>query len=397
MTQRFFTRVLIFASVAALALAADGKRLITDVDLYNFQWIADAHISPDGSKIIYTHVKVTPKHDNYETALWMIPSSGGPARQLTSGLHDSQGRWSPDGKMIAFVRSVERDGKPQPAQIYLLSMDGGEARPVTDMPKGAGEPVWSPDGRSIAFSSTTLEKDFDKKDGEESDVRVITSAKYRLNGAGYFEQDRKNHIWVVELPATPGAAQKAKQITSGEFNEGDITWSRDGSKIYFTSDRVKDDDFQPPDSDIYQVGASGGGITKVASIDGPIHALSLSPDGRRIAFIGDINRAGGPARSYSQPDLFVTSAEPGGTPKNLTADYDFDIGGGVGGDQAPPRGGGRSAPYWSSDGKTIIVTSAEQGCVNLKRVDAETGKLSPLTDSNFDLFSYSPSHDGSKI
>ena len=93
--------------------------------------------------------------------------------------------------------STQKDGRPQPAQIYLLAMDGGEARPLTDMPKGAAGPVWSPDGRSIAFSSNTLPKDFEpKKDGEEpSDVRVITSAKYRVNGAGYPEPDRTNHIW----------------------------------------------------------------------------------------------------------------------------------------------------------------------------------------------------------
>jgi dipeptidyl aminopeptidase/acylaminoacyl peptidase len=119
---------------------------------------ADARISPDGSRIVYTHVNVTPKHDNYETALWIIPSSAGRARQLTSGPHDSQARWSPDGRLVAFLRSFEKDGRSQPAQIFLLSTDGGDARPLTDMPKGAGEPVWSPDSRSIAFPSTTLER-----------------------------------------------------------------------------------------------------------------------------------------------------------------------------------------------------------------------------------------------
>jgi dipeptidyl aminopeptidase/acylaminoacyl peptidase len=160
---------------------------------------------------------------------------------------------------------------------------------------------------------------------------------------------------------------------------------------------VKESDFQAPDSDVYVVSANGGAITKVASIDGPIHGLSLSPDGGKIAFIGDINRDGGPARSYSQPDLFVTSAQPGSTPNNLTATYDFDIGGGVGGDQSAPRGGGGSKPYWSTDGRSIIVGSAEEGRVNLKRVDAETGKVSALTDGNFDLSSYHPTLDGSKI
>jgi dipeptidyl aminopeptidase/acylaminoacyl peptidase len=383
-------------TTASLVFAAD-TRLITEVDLYNFRWIANPQISPDGTKVIYTLVKTTPKHDDYETSLWIIPSAGGPARQLTSGSRDSGARWSPDGKLVAFVRSTEKDGKPQPAQIYLLSMDGGEARPLTDVPKGAGEPVWSPDGRRIAFSSTTLAKDFDAKKDEPSDVRVITTAKYRLNGAGYQEADRSSHIWVVDVPKTPGAPEKSRQVTMGEFSEADSAWSHDSSNIYFTSNRVKEPDFQAPDSDIYVVSANGGALTKVASIDGPIHSLSLSPDGARIAFIGDINRDGGPARSFSQPDLFVTSTTPGSTPKNLTATYDFDIGGGVGGDQSPPRGGGRSNPYWSADGRSVIVASAEQGRVNLKRVDAETGKLSALTDGNFNLFSYQATPDGSTI
>ena len=394
-----FRLTLACLAVASLLSAADGKRSITDVDLYNFRWIANAQISPDGAQVIYTRVKTTPKHDDYETSLWIVPSAGGAARQLTSGPHDSSARWSPDGKLVAFVRSTQKDGRPQPAQIYLLAMDGGEARPLTDMPKGAAGPVWSPDGRSIAFSSNTLPKDFEpKKDGEEpSDVRVITNAKYRVNGGGYPEPDRTNHIWVVPVPKTPGSAQKAAQVTSGEFSEGDITWSRDGSKIYFTSNRVKDSDFEPSDSDLYVVGAQGGAIAKVASIDGPIHSLALSPDGQKIAFVGDINRDGGPARSFSEPDLFVTGVEPGSTPKNLTTKYDFDIGSGVGGDQGPPRGGGRSNPYWSADGRSIITGSAEEGRVNLKRVDAETGRVSPLTDGNFDLFSYDPTPDGSKI
>lgn len=362
MSQHFSSRLAAACFVfASLSLGADAKRSITAVDLYNFQWIADAQISADGSHVIYSLVKTTPKHDDYQTSLWIVPSAGGPARQLTSGPHDSTARWSPDGKLVAFLRAVVRDGKAQPAQIYLLSMSGGEARPLTDMPKGAGEPVWSPDGHKIAFPSTTLPGDFEPKrdDAEKSDVRVITSAKYRMNGAGYLQ--RESHIWDVEVPAIPGSSQKAQQVTSGEFSESDITWSHDGSGIYFISDRVKEPDFQPPDSDLYVVGANGGAVTKVASIDGPIHGIALSPDGGRIAFIGDLNSDGGPARSYSEPDLFVTGTQPDSTPKNLTTAYDFDIGGGVGGDQGPPRGGGRSSPYWSADGRSIIVASAEEG------------------------------------
>jgi dipeptidyl aminopeptidase/acylaminoacyl peptidase len=236
------TRFNSFAALVCLSvsLPAADRRPIAETDLYSFQWIANPRISPDGSRIVYTHVTVNAKHDGYETALWIIPSSGGPARQLTSGPRDSSPQWSPDGKLLAFARVLEKDAKPQPAQIYLLAMEGGEARALTDLPKGAAGPAWSPDGRMIAFSSTNLPADFDKKkDGEEkSDVRVITKAVYRFNGTGYMEPDRPSHVWTVEVPKIPGAAQKAKQVTSGQFSEGDIVWSRDGSQIYFTSRRV---------------------------------------------------------------------------------------------------------------------------------------------------------------
>ena len=385
--------------VVCPVFAADNKRPITETDLYSFQWIAGPQISPDGSRIVYTQIRVTAKHDNYETALWIIPAAGGAARQLTAGPHDSEARWSPDGRTVAFIRSLEKDGKPQPAQIYLLSMDGGEARPLTDLPKSAGAPTWAPDGRSIVFSSTTKDTDFEKnKDAEESDVRVITRAAYRNNGAGYAEPGRPSHIWIVEAPKAPGPPQKARQVTKGEFTEQDIIWSRDGSKIYFTSNRVKEPYYQPPDSDVYAVSAAGGDITKIASIDGPIHEIALSPDGAQMAFVGDINRGAGVAqRSYSQPDLFLTAVEPGSTPRNLTASYDFDIGGSVGGDQGPPRAGGRSKLYWSSNGRSIFVTAAEEGKVNLKRVDAETGKVEPLTNGGFDIFAYSATPDASKV
>jgi len=383
----------------ALSTSAADRRPISETDLYSFQWVANPRISPDGSRIVYTHVNVNAKHDGYDTALWIISSTGGPARQLTSGPRDTSPAWSPDGKMLAFVRASEQDGKAQPAQIHLLAMDGGEARQLTDLAKGAGAPQWSPDGRTIAFSSTTIAADAEKKkEGEEkSDVRVITRAAYRSNGIGYLDPDRPSHIWTVAVPKTPGDPQKAKQITSGEFSENDVVWSRDSSQIYFTSRRVVEPYYETPHADIYSVKATGGDTAKIAGLDGPIQQMALSPDGTRMAITGSIDVGkDGVQRSYSEPDLFITSLQPGSTPKNLTAVYDFDIAGGIGGDQAPPRGSGPSKPFWSSDGRFVYVASAEEGHANLKRIDAETGKVEPLTEGDHDLFAYSATPDASK-
>src|SRR5580704_12040587 len=152
----------------SISVATAAGRPISETDIFSFQWIANPRISPDGAHIVYVHVAVNSKHDGYDTALWIIPSGGGAARQLTTGPRDSSPQWSPDGKMLAFARAPEKDGKPQPAQIYLLAMEGGEARPLTDIVKGASAPIWSPDGRAIAFTSSTVPADFDKKkDNEE--------------------------------------------------------------------------------------------------------------------------------------------------------------------------------------------------------------------------------------
>ena len=396
--RRCIQTVLSVAGLISVSLDAADKRPITETDLYAFQWIADPQISPDGAKVIYTHVTVNKKKDGYDTALWILPAKGGPARQLTDGPRDSAARWSPDGRQIAFLRSVEKTGKPEPAQIYLLSMEGGEARPLTEIPKGAGGQVWSPDGKRIAFTSNTLAKDFNKSDKDKedapSDVRVITRAVYRSNGAGYPEADRPAHIWTVSVPDVLEKPQKANQITSGNFDEQSAFWSRDGAKLFFISNRVAEPYYETPDTDIYSVGSDGGEMSRLSHIEGAIGNAVLSPDGRRIAFVGSLT--GKPQRSYSQPDLFVTGVSPGATPKNLTSAYDFDIGGGVGGDQAAPRGGGRSHPFWSADGKFIYTVVSEEGRANLKKIDAETGSVTALTNGDQAVESYTTTPDGLK-
>jgi len=395
--MRLLCRLATLALLWIPGFSAD-KRVITQSDLHDFHWVTAPQISPDGAKVVYTYVAVTPKKDGYQTSLWIVPAAGGAPRQLTVGPRDSGAQWSPDGKTLAFLRTDSAiEGRRPSGQIYLLSMEGGEARPLTDVPRGASGPVWSPDGKSIAFTSTTTPKDLEKKSSseEESDVRVILKATYRSNGGGYTNNERPAHLWIVDVPAVPAGAQKARQITSGAFSEGDIAWTKDGAKLYFTSNREREPYYKTPHNDVFAVPASGGDPAKVTSIDGTVRGLSISPDGKRLAFGGALN--GNPIRSYSQPDLWVAPLDGSAQPRNLTADYDFDIGGGVGGDQSAPAGGaGGGKPVWSRDGKSIIVNSSEQGRVNLMRVDVASGKVTPYTKGDHDVAGYSVSADGSK-
>ena len=382
---------------AAASTSGQERRLITETDILKFVWIAEGQISPDGKSVAFTRVTINEGKDDYESALWIVPADGSSQpRVLTAGTRDTSPRWSPDGKTIAFVRAPEKDGKPQPAQIHLLSLDGGEARPITDLARGAGGPVWSPDGKRIAFSSTTRPDDAASTTppAPKSDVRVITSAVYRSNGGGWNDPDRPSHIWVTEVKSGTEIA-KATQLTTGKYSESGHIWAPDGSKIYFASTRVDEPYFFQSDSDLYSVPSGGGEIAKVASINGSIGGPRPSPDGKWIAFNGTLY--GTAERSYDQPDLFVASADGTGTPRNLTAGYDFDIGGGVGGDQRAPRGGGAGGAIWSADGKSIIIVAGEQGSANLVRVDVASGAVSPVYKGSHTVQAYTATADARTI
>ena len=385
-------------------VVAAQRRAITEKDLFKFVWVADPQISPDGSRVAFVRVTVDEKKDQYDASIWIARTDGAePPRQLTGGLRDTTPRWSPDGSQLAFARVVEKEGRPQPPQIYVMRTTGGEARAVTDMPRGAANPTWAPDNRMIAFSSGAKPDELDKPEKKpeeqprESDVRVITEAVYRANGVpgfGYIDRDRPAQIWTTAIPEPGQPAARPKRITSGQSAAGNFTWSPDGAQILFVSDRRSEPYYHPFDADLFTVSRDGGEPARLVSIDGTIGAYALSADGKRLAFVGTLH--GNPERSYSQPDLWVVDL-PGGTPRNLTAPYDFDISGGLTGDQRAPRGGHPAAPIWSRDGGSLIVRIGEHGNANLARVDVASGKVERLTTGKQDVMSYTADAGAQRI
>jgi dipeptidyl aminopeptidase/acylaminoacyl peptidase len=444
----FVILVLFFIGISS---AFAQKRLITEKDLWDFVWIGDPQVSPDGSRVAFVRVTVNEKKEGYNTSIWSVPLAGGEApRQLTKGDHDSTPRWSPDGRFLLFLRSTEKDSKPEPPQLAMLPMAGGDSFIVTDLPRGAASPVWAPDGKDIAFSSDTNAEDLAKQDKKrseeksksavtrsgnpgpgstaapanrpgstpaatagtdehESDVRVITRAVYRQDNEGYIDPKHPSHIWLVAAPRSAEEKVKPRQLTSGRFDEENAIWSKDGSQIYFTSSRIDEPYYELPRTDLYSVSASGGKPARITTIDlntqfGPDGgALALSPDGRQVAFIAATNQ---PINSYTEPDLWVLDLFPNAKPRNLTAHFDFDIDGFVIGDSASPRAGGGNKPVWTPEGKGLIAVYSKQGTRNVGLFDAPAGDggdpgknraVQDLTTGNHGVMTFRTTPDASKL
>ena len=422
-TARLLTVALCFAAAITGLFQAQPaqaqKRSITEKDIFQFNWIGDPQISPDGSRVAFVKVTVDEKKTGYDTSIWSVSTRGDEApRRMTDGKHDSSPRWSPDGNWLVFVRAPEPSAAPaggasRPAgpQLYMLPVaGGGESWKVTDLVRGAGGPVWSPDSKMIAFTSDTSPEDLAKqrkKDSasskdktpakaddkaspdkaeaapaaadadRESDVRVITRSVYRINGGGYLDYKHPQHIWVMNAPRSSEDEAKPRQLTSGKYQEDGVMWSKDSSTIYFTTMQVDDPSYEQPHSDVYSVAATGGAPAKLLTIPMGAREMSLSPDGKRLAFCASVNE---PVQSYTEPDLWVIDLAADAKPRNLTANYDFDVCSGVGGDQGTPRAGGQDHVVWTTDGNNLIVTTASKGMANLIAVEVASGKITELTN-----------------
>ena len=206
----------LMASVSSRA-APVTKRGITEKDLFDFIWIGDPQLSPDGSRVAYVRVTVNEKKEGYKTSIWTVATAGSDQpHQLTNGERDGSPRWSPDGKYLVFTRATEKDGKPEPAQLFMLSMAGGDSFAFTDLPKGAGEPAWSPDGKLIAFTSTTNAEDLAKQEKKKRK-----------------EEEAKKAAAAATSP-TPGKKNKKRRTLPRKSQK-----TRANGKAIFTSSRAR--------------------------------------------------------------------------------------------------------------------------------------------------------------
>ena len=243
-------------------------------DLYRLAVPFDPRLSPDGTHVAFTLKRAAVGKDAYRHSIWLVPVDGStPARQVTLGARtDRHARFSPDGRTLAFLsdrrlfveeepdRPSDMKDRDDCVQVHLLPLDGGEARRLTDLPKGVSEFAWSPDGTQLAVLTSslgaTIKEDKRKRgrpdapkpgDTPLSDYRFIDKLGYQHNGAGFID-DQETHLWLVDV-----ATGEARQLVAGPSAEASPDWSPDGTRIAFTANRRRD-----PDIDLALVGVRGG-------------------------------------------------------------------------------------------------------------------------------------------
>jgi len=400
-----FSCLLIFSS----SFSQNSKEPVKVTDLLKIKSINGVTLSKDGSKAAFTVTAIEPDGDakweyKYVNHIWMSASDGSFIRQLTTRESSSQPAWSPDGKQLAFVRLAE--GRPQ---VFLLSLDGGEAIQLTKFRYGAGTPQWSPDGKQILFSSSIGLKDllkdstlnpgkeipkwpFEKPGFDKNEVLHSSAAKADPDGnieevRAYLDNnaaDKKvkvidklnfqdetdinpdlsfNQFFVMN--AQPDAKPVAITKIFYRFNSAEFT--PDGKAVVLSGDV---DSLQHPDrsleSEIFMVNTDGSNFRKLLGDEGiSYNSPKISPSGKWLAF------QYGNTSFISVPALAIMPVD--GAAKDMIL-IPFD------------RTKGNLA--WSSDEKYIYFISQSNGGAPIFRADLKSKKVEQLSDFNSGVVSF---------
>ena len=389
-------RAFVVAAVAALCAtallpsAAAAARPVRAEDLYKINFIGAVQISPDGKSVAYVVSRMNGPADKYYTNLWLADVATGRTREITTSNGDDGPAWSPDSRHIAFVRALP---KKRP-QIYVYDIGTGRARQLTKLKTGAGDPLYSNNGKRIAFDSNTVDEqpkaqiDFaaagfkPKKEQLKSDIRQITTLHYRDNGAGETYMYHR-HIWVMNAD---GSAQQA--LTSGhEWSEGNFSWSPDDKTIAFNTIRRTTPDAGP--DDIYTISSSGGPMHKMAETDiandGPTYGHSNS----RLWYFT--------AKSDQDPaqyEAFVSSRPDGSDRRVIYGENKVALGDALLGDM---KEGGGACGNLPPDDRFFLTIVSVPGASEVVKISTADGTITPLTGSDGEAFNCSLSADGKTV
>jgi dipeptidyl aminopeptidase/acylaminoacyl peptidase len=276
-----------------------AKHAITFDDMIKMHRVSEPQVSPDGKWVAYTVATPDMDADRNATNIWLVSTKGGEATQLTQSGKDTSPVWSPDGKTIAFLST--RSGE---SQVYLLPMDGGEAQKLTKLSTGADLVKWSPDGKTIAFTSSVypdcvsrsaavLNNDDDcnkKRDGEREKNKVKAHVADHLlyRHWSHWNDGKRSHLFAV--PADGSAA--ARDLTPGANYDVPPDERGGPADIAFSPDgkeicytAVTDKvEAISTNADLFLVAVTGGESKRITTQPGFDGNPVYSPDGKYIAY-----------------------------------------------------------------------------------------------------------------
>lgn len=364
------------------------KRALTVEDLRQIEVYSDPQFAPGGDT--YAFVSTTIKDDEtYESQLFLQNKGDKKPSQWTfDNARNSHPRFSPDGKKLVFQST--RSGIPQ---LWIIPTDGGEARQITTFKHGATSPEWSADGNDIFFSAKLEEQDSvhdqqelsqeDRKKEKEEQAKepiAIHRLQHKANGAGFFDG---KHSQIVRYDVQKEVFTQLTTWNTDHYFE-DI--SPDGRHVLFTANPDDDADYTLT-NDLFTLDMEKWTITKITDGNGVYGNARFSPNGKQIACFGH-------EFAYSNAtlnELYVFDI----TTKEricLSTSLDMQLGDAMIGDTR--LGEATVGPVWTEAGEKLFFIGTDRGATGLYQADL-TGRVNVLYQDNHHVFgfSYSDSAD----
>ncbi len=344
--------------LAGLAGNAQALSSLAQEDVFNLEYANQIDISDDGKRVYFVRNRMDIKSDKKISNIWSVASDGSDLEPVTNGVHmDFAPVLSPGGDRLAFVST--RDGS---SQLYVKWLKSGAVAKISNLTESPSGLTWTPDGRSLVFSMFVPAKAKNPvsvpgkpKDAKWADPAIfIDEVYYRADGAGY---SKPGYSHLFRIDANGG---NAVQLTSGDFDHGGrVSFSADGSYLYFSANRHDDRDLKPVNSEIYRLTMKTGEIEAVTDRNGPDANPQVSPNGRYLAYLGyDDMRT-----NYENTRLYVRDLKSGET-TSLTEDLDRAV--------ADIR--------WKDDSKGLYVSYDSEGKTRLDYQPLK-GKRTQVTDA----------------
>src|SRR6266704_1252180 len=322
-------------------------------DLSRLRNVGSVAVSPDAHRVAYT-VVMRDRPGRPYGQLWIMELATQKSVRV-GGEKDSGGGplWSPDGKWLAFQGSQgDKRG------LFMARPDGSDITflaPLHDtnspLPGTGKDVTWSPDGKELAFISSTPGAEAAEASG---DPMVITRYLYKPDageGMTRFNDNLRLHIFVVDL-----ATKQTRQLTKGNTDEHSIDWSPDGKEIlYLTNPEPNQDEFF--NYDVFALKVADKSVRRITATEFNEYDPLWSPDGRRILFRG--TRRGLTDRETTMEDTHVWVMNADGSDRR-------EIGAVIDNRQG--------SPHWAPDGNSVYFTVQERGSNYLMRLPVSGGK-----------------------